>query len=147
MDFIQGNQNIESFFGLLPADWQEAIVPYWMDYTDSSFLYILMENNEIIGGGLEFTKPSPEMLSHFQLAQSYFQKGYNYLGYIWINESHRGKGLGLFWLENLIKLKPNQKFWLSIEEYSLHSFYEKTYFKLVQHLRSDEGEEWIMIRE
>jgi diamine N-acetyltransferase len=137
----------ERFFDILPADWQEEIVPFWPAYRQTARIYTLETEPEILGGGIVFASVSPDTKWYEQEAQSWFDKKYLYIGFLWIAEKHRGKSLGSKWLSELRKLFPRQKFWLSIEEAGLMDFYKKNGFRIVKRIHRDEGEEWIMVKE
>ena len=54
--------NFTSFFKILPKDWQEGIVPFWENYKETTKGYLLIDNNQIIAGGLVFSSCPPDML-------------------------------------------------------------------------------------
>jgi hypothetical protein len=143
--FKECSQNPERFFSSLPADWQEGIIPFWNAYQHSARVFILESSTELLGGGIVFSTPSPDTHPHFQQqAQRWFDEGYLYVGFLWISEQHRDKQLGSAWLQSLFRLFPQQKFWLSIEEFRLASFYLRNGFSLVQHVSLGESEEWVL---
>ena len=59
-------------------------------------------------------------------------KGYLYVGFIFVIEERRQQNLGSIWLDNLKKMYPNQKFWLTIEDLKLDTFYVKNGFKRIK---------------
>jgi len=136
-----------AFFDILPEDWQESIVPFWANYEKNTRVFVLEENQKIVGGGLVFSTPSPDTKVYENLALTYFDSGYLYIGFLWISEEKRGLGLGSFWLQELFAQFPLQKFWLSIEETSLQNFYEKFGFKTIQSIELEQSTDWIMIRD
>lgn len=117
------------FFNILPLDWQETILPFWEIYKDSTKCYLLLENEKPIAGGLVFYKCPPDMLYAEEEANVWFNKGYLYLGFIYVLEERRGQNLGSFWLSKLKDKFPQQKYWLTIEDLGLHSFYAKNGFR------------------
>lgn len=144
--FNEIRESTMDFFNLLPLDWQETIVPFWNQYSDSSRIYVLLKKGKIIGGGIVFTKASPDMIANVNIADKYYKLGYHYLGYIWISEAQRGKGLGQYWLERLFQENPNQSYWLSIEDLNLEAFYQKSGFYLNETIKNQECKEWILVR-
>jgi len=143
MDFSTSLFPDKDFFDLLPLDWKESITPYWKDYKNSSEIYTLSENNKLIGGGIVFTKTTPDMMYSKDYSDAWFKKGYAYIGFLWINENYRGQQLGSKWLDLLFKKNPNQKFWLSVEDHGLVDFYKRNNFILVdEHFH--EQKEWIL---
>lgn len=135
------------FFSILPDDWKEAILPFWNDLKSTTNGYILEENSQIIAGGLVFSTCPPDMKYAEKEAKFWFQNGYLYVGFIYVIPEKRGQNLGSFWLENLKKIYPNQKYWLTIEDLSLHRFYVKNGFKKTKSLQNDGHEEVIYIFE
>lgn len=131
------------FFNILPQDWQDEIVPHWSRYKESSDIYILIENDEIIGGGIIFSTCPPDIDYYRDEAQQWFNDGYLYLGFIWIAENKRNMNLGSFWLDELKKQNLNQSYWLLIEEEHLHRFYQKNDFTLIKTIVNDHNPEWL----
>jgi len=142
--FIEDSKNISSFFSILPQDWQEEIVPVWNQYKNTTKVYLLLKEKETVGGGLVFTDVSPDMKSHIDIANYYFDLNLFYLGFIWINEKYRGLGYGIFWLNQLLQENTRQGYWLSIEDKSLQPFYEKVGFELKEQYLNGGEKEWIM---
>ncbi len=132
------------FFAILPTDWQEDIVPVWGDYKNNTQIYVLEENNTVIGGGMVFSTLPPDLQTVPEIAEKYYQKGLLYLAFIWVNETHRKKGLGSFWLTQLQKQHPTQGFWLTIDDIKLKAFYENLGFKLREKFLNNGHEEWVM---
>ena len=132
-----------AFFKILPKDWQEGIVPFWEDYKKTTKGYLLIDTNTIIAGGLLFSKCPPDMLYAHEEAASWINKGYLYVGYIYVIEARRHQNLGTIWLHELKKQYPNQKFWLTIEDLKLDAFYVKNGFKRIKSLDNNGVEEVI----
>ena len=141
--FKKLESNPHLFFDILPPDWQEEIVPFWDDYKNSSCIYIIENNDVIIGGGIVFSKCPPDLLYFEEEANAWFDQNYQYLGYIWIAEDMRNQNLGSFWLNKLKELNPKQNYWLLIEEEHLHRFYQKNDFILTQSIEHKESVEWL----
>lgn len=142
--FVSATNCPDYFFSILPKDWRNDIAPLWNDYKNTSSIYILKENNNILGGGIIFSKVSPDLEWCKLEAQKWFDKGFLYLAFIWIDEKHRNKKLGSKWLAEVQKKYLNQKFWLTIEDINLKSFYKKNGFKLVKSIINENQEEWIL---
>ena len=143
--FREITEEPERFFSILPADWQEGIVPQWSAYAHSSSIFILETSAEILGGGIVFSKPSPDCQpSYLVEAQEWFDRGYLYIGFVWISERHRDKQLGSKWLQQLCKSMPAQNFWLTIEDVKLSSFYQRNGFELIREVALDYAPEWVM---
>ncbi|MCH4553731.1 GNAT family N-acetyltransferase [Aestuariibaculum lutulentum] len=136
---------VRSFFSILPRDWQESILPLWEDYKSSTECFVLNEANEIVAGGLVFTKCPPDMLYVKHEADFWFEAGYKYLGFIYVSESRRGQNLGSYWLNSLKEMYPETKFWLTIEDLNLHHFYVKNGFLYVKTLHHGEQKEGLYL--
>jgi len=132
---------IDSYFDILPLDWQETIVPFWKDLETSTKAYVLIDDNQIIAGGLVFSQCPPDMLYAKDEAKTWISKGYLYLGFIYVIEERRHQNLGSIWLDNLKKMFPKQKYWLTIEDLKLDAFYTKNGFKRMKSLYNNGNEE------
>ncbi len=129
------------FFSMLPKDWQGTIVPFWEDLKASTQLYVLTEQDAIAVGGLVFSKCPPDMMYYEKEANQWFEKGYLYLGFIYVDETKRNKNLGSLWLDNIKKLFPNKGFWLTIEDEYLHKFYSRNGFEKVATIKNEDLQE------
>ena len=121
--------NPKMFFEMLPQDWQEHIVPYWENLKVTSQLFVLVENGKVLAGGLVFSKCPPDMMYYESEANTWFKKGYLYLGYIFVDEAQRNRKLGSLWLDKIKEVFPTNGLWLSIEDVNLHKFYIKNGFR------------------
>ena len=134
------------FFDTLPNDWQEVIVPYWKGLKGSTQIYVLTEDREIVAGGLVFSKCPPDMMYYEREAQKLFEKGYLYLGFIFVDETKRNRSLGSLWLEMIKQKYPKNGFWLAIEDENLHKFYIRNGFEKVATVnREDLSQESIYV--
>jgi GNAT superfamily N-acetyltransferase len=144
---LEGNP--DTFFAILPKDWSDEIKPYWNSYKDTSTIYVVKQNKAIFGGGILFNKPSPDMYDYnFDTKtkmQSWFDKGFGYFAYFYILPEYRNKGLGHFWINQLLKLHKSKGLFLSIEDKSLIAFYEKAGFKISDEIDFEGGREWVMV--
>lgn len=131
------------FLKILPQDWQDEIVPFWNDFKDSSQVYVIEENEHIIGGGIIFSKPPPDLENFKEEAQQWFNNGFLYIGFLWIDEDKRNQNLGSFWLEELKRKHPEQNYWLLIEEERLHRFYQKNGFLLNKTVEHPKNPDWL----
>ncbi|MFG6686426.1 GNAT family N-acetyltransferase [Mariniflexile sp. HNIBRBA6329] len=138
---------IADFFKILPEDWQEGIMPFWETYKKTTKCYVLIENNQIMAGGLVFSTCPPDMLYAVEEANSWFRKGYLYLGFIYVLEEKRGRNLGSLWLNELKKMHSKQNYWLTIEDLNLDTFYAKNGFNYVKSLYNDGVEEGLYVYE
>jgi GNAT superfamily N-acetyltransferase len=132
------------FFSILPEEWRESIEPFWPAYRDSARIFVLESGEEVLGGGIVFSSVSPDTEVYRAEAQSWFDRGHLYIGFLWIDEKYRGQGLGSRWLTKLKEQFPRQKWWLSIEDFGLAAFYERSGFRGVKKVEGTYGEEWIM---
>lgn len=137
----------ERFFGVLPDDWREGIAPYWHKYEESTNVYVLEKENRIAGGGLVFSTPAPDTLTYKEEAEHWFDQGYLYIGFLWIDEQFRNQRLGSYWLRQLFARDQSQRFWLAIEEEDLAAFYQKNGFYVKKTIHPGSSMEWIMLRD
>lgn len=143
--FRELKNNPQHFFEILPQDWQDEIVPFWDNIKNEAKIYIIEEETTIIGGGMVFYK-SPPNFDYFETEATYwFNKGYLYLGFIWIDEQRRNNNLGSFWLNQLKSQNPQQKFFLLTEEDYLQHFYEKNSFTQIKSVNNGDLLEWLYI--
>jgi hypothetical protein len=145
IQFSNATESPEQFFNMLPDDWQILIVPYWESYKDDAKIYVLKENDEVVAGGLVFSKSLPDMSDFEKSLQYLFSEGYLYLGFIWVPLDKRNRQLASQWLTLLKNQDPNQKYWLTIEEPWLKHFYEKNGFKLIKESDGTEDKEWLYV--
>jgi GNAT superfamily N-acetyltransferase len=145
--FEEITDHAQAFFDILPPDWQEGIVPYWSEYKKSAQIMVLKKNGTILGGGIIFSSISPDTKIYADLAQSWFDRGCLYIGFLWIDEQFRNQKLGTKWLEEVFKLNLNQKYWLTIEEENLIRFYTQNQFRLIQKIELPEINEWLMAKD
>ncbi|MDD3723548.1 MAG: GNAT family N-acetyltransferase [Lutibacter sp.] len=143
IQFSNATESPEKFFNILPYDWQVLIVPHWESYKDAAKIYVLKENDEVVAGGLVFSKSLPDMSDFEQSLQYLFSEGYLYIGFIWVPEHKRNRNLASQWLTLLKNRNPNQKYWLTIEDAWLKHFYEKNGFKLIKESNDTNEREWL----
>ncbi len=139
--------NCSDFFEILPIDWKESILPQWEIIKATTKGYLLVENQEIIAGGLVFYKCPTDMLYAIDEANKWINRGYLYLGFIYVIEERRHQNLGSVWLNELKKMNPEQSYWLTIEDLKLDAFYKINDFKKIKTLFNDNQEEWLYVYE
>lgn len=142
--FKETTRTPERFFSLLPADWREAIAPHWPGYADTARIFTLEKDGELLGGGILFSTPAPDLLAYGEEARRWFDAGYLYIGFLWIAEAHRGRQLGSLWLQKLRERFPGQQFWLSVDDFSLRAFYERNGFRMIKKIELSSGPEWAL---
>lgn len=149
LNFVDITDQAQAFFDIIPHDWQEDIVPYWPEYrlNERAKVMALIKNQVIIGGGIIFSSTSPDDDMDAGFAQSWFDQGYLYIGFLWIEKTFRNQKLGSLWLKNVFELDLNQKYWLTIEEENLIDFYVKNQFRLIQNIDDPDAREWLMVKE
>ena len=138
MKFENFTSKAQLFFETLPNDWQETIIPFWEELKQTTQVYVLVEDHVIVAGGLIFSKCPPDMMYYENEAKKWFQKGYLYLGFIYVDETKRNRNLGSLWLDNVKKEYPKNGFWLAIEDENLDKFYVRNGFKKVATVKNVE---------
>jgi diamine N-acetyltransferase len=146
LKFVGLNSSPELFFSILPVDWKDSIQPVWKDYLFSSDIIAVMYNKEIIAGGIIFSSVSPDMLENYKIAEHWLNLGYKYLAYLFVTPKYQKLGIGTFWLKEIFKKFPSQKFFLTIEDYMLKDFYISNNFKLISELETKEGKNWLLAK-
>jgi GNAT superfamily N-acetyltransferase len=139
MEIKNYTDKAQSFFKMLPKDWQENIIPFWDELKASTQVYVLMDNGALVAGGLLFSKCPPDMLYYKKEADKWFKKGYIYLGFIYVDETKRNQNLGSLWLDKVKELYPNNGFWLSIEDEKLHKFYTRNQFEKIATVKNQDS--------
>jgi GNAT superfamily N-acetyltransferase len=143
--FKESDQNV--FFDLLPGDWKNEISPVWDQYSEKASIYLLEDKGEIRTGGIVFEVCPPDMSYNKKEAEKWLGKGYHYIGFVWVVEAFRNQQYGSKWLSELMVEHPKQKYWLTIEEEGLLSFYAKNKFRCVKTLQNGNNREWLLIYE
>ena len=148
MKLKEVNQRPNDYFKILPQDWQEIISTLWDKVKETSTIYAIVEEDSIIVGGIVFTEKIPEM-TKFELerGQPFFDRGYGYIGFLWVAENRRNEQLGTKWLSLLKGHNLKQGFWLTVEEEGLKKFYEKNGFKTIAQGGDKENMEWLCVYE
>jgi GNAT superfamily N-acetyltransferase len=130
------NTKASSFFAMLPKEWQDAILPYWESVKSTTQLYVLVDKGEITVGGLVFHQCPPDMIFYQDKASYWFDNGFLYLGFIYVEPSRRQQNLGSKWIDLIKSLYPKQGFWLSIEDEKLDKFYTKNNFEKLETVKN-----------
>jgi len=140
--YKEPEQNV--FFDLLPEDWKCEIATGWSQYSENASIYLLEMDGDIVAGGIVFEVCPPDMLYNKPEADKWLEKGYLYIGFVWVVEAKRNKKYGSEWLKSLVAEDPAQKYWLTIEEEGLSSFYSKNGFHFVKALKNGDETEWLL---
>jgi diamine N-acetyltransferase len=146
LKFAGLNNNPDLFFNILPDDWRESIQPVWKNYISTSEIMVVILNKEIIAGGIIFSSVSPDILNNKNIAEQWLNRGYKYLAYLFVNTKYQKLGIGTFWLKEVFKKFPSQKFFLTIEDFILIDFYQSNNFKLISEIETQEGKNWLLAR-
>lgn len=141
--YKEPDQNV--FFDLLPEDWKSEICPVWNQYSEMASIYLLEIDGNLVAGGIVFEVCPPDMLYNKPEADKWLEDGYLYIGFVWVVEAFRNKKYGSEWLNTLMAEHPGQKYWLTIDEEGLQSFYSKNGFQLVKALQNGNDTEWLLI--
>lgn len=132
------------FFDFLPGDWRDEIEPFWPEFEGKARIYCLEDGHQVVAGGIVFFDVSPDTQGYADIARSWFDKGFAYMGFIYVDETRRSQGLGSYWIEAVRALDPTQRFWLAIDEYGLSNFYRKLGFEVKQEVINNNQPEWIL---
>lgn len=146
LSLVERTEEPLPYFEILPADWREEIEPHWKALKEYTRIFTLEGNGMVYGGGLLFNQVSPDTEAYRGEAQLWFDKGYWYIGFLFVPEEFRNLKLGSLWLARILGYFPQQKFWLTVEEENLIKFYEKNGFKLEKSIELPGIKEWLLIR-
>jgi GNAT superfamily N-acetyltransferase len=148
MKFEAINYRHAEFFAMMPPDWQEIINKIWDKVKETSTIYAIVEEGAILAGGIVFTELLSEMTEfELELGRPFYDLGYGYIGFLWVDENRRNEQLGSKWLSLLKKQNIKQGFWLTIEEAGLKKFYEKNGFRTIAESEDKESMEWLCVYE
>ena len=139
------SDSAEKFINILPEDWQAQLHTIPKAIIKSSKTFILESDTGILAGGLIFSKILPEMAGYRDEAVHWYTSNYLYIGYLWVPKEYRNLKMGSKWLSELKSRYPEQKFWLTIEDYNLKFFYEKNQFRFIKKLDIEKSDEWLMV--
>lgn len=128
-NFKKYKSNPFDFFNLLPEDWREVLLPIWEKHHLAAEVYVLLNENKIVAGGIVFKEYTEDMVCFKEDAISLLNSGSLYIGYVYVIEAERGKDLGSRWLKSIKNEFSNTNFWLTIEEEGLKGFYKKNNFE------------------
>ena len=76
------------------------------------------------------------MIFYQDKASYWFDNGFLYLGFIYVEPSRRQQNLGSKWIDLIKSLYPKQGFWLSIEDEKLDKFYTKNNFEKLETVKN-----------
>ena len=145
MSFVELTQTPDRFFNILPEDWSVEIAPVWHQYAPTgSRIFGMIENEEVVAGGIVFTTVSPDTKGYEAIAQRWFDAGYLYIAFLFVSPEARGRGLGSHWVTELRKHMQGQHFWLAIEDANLVKFYEPLGFVVKESVDNEGTQEWLL---
>jgi GNAT superfamily N-acetyltransferase len=134
----------DRFFSILPKDWSVEIAPFWDAYANTARIFGVQENDQIVAGGIVFSTVSPDTRGYEHEAQSWYDRGYLYIAFLFVSPEKRGKGLGSFWMNEVRKILPGQSFWLAVEDKDLVNFYQPLGFRVEKQVNNVGAVEWIL---
>ncbi|MFI8606475.1 GNAT family N-acetyltransferase [Cellulophaga baltica] len=134
----------DTFFDMLPLDWQDALKLVWDKVSGTSDIVVLKEEGAILAGGIIFKEMTADMQLFKKEAEELLASNSYYIGYLWVIEARRGENLGSLWLQLIQQQYSNNSFWLTIEEEGLKQFYEKNGFSLFLEKENNTEKEWLL---
>lgn len=144
--FEDCTEHPEVFFRILNEEWSEEINDLWPDYVDSSHVFVLTNEEKVVAGGIVFSKPTPDTFEYFDRAQKWFDLGYRYIGFVYVEPKERNQKLGTIWMNKIIEHLHPIPCWLAVDDPDLLNFYIKLGFKVAEEIIPSSGvKEWIMI--
>jgi diamine N-acetyltransferase len=150
LEFVDISTNPDAFFQFITKEWADSIAPIWDAYKNDANIFALMQNTNILAGGIVFKNISPDVAHYskdlINLLSNFFSNNYLYIAYLYVSESERGKGLGVLWLNHVFNYFPNVHFMLTVEDENLLPFYKKIGFIVYKIIAFENHNEWLLIR-
>ncbi len=142
VDFPQGQWEFskwqgspDRFLAAMPEDWQADFLLYLETCTERMELYAISDDDQIMAGGAVLKGLPPDMELFEKETRRFVEKGYLYIGFLFVDAAHRGQNIGSSWLKHLFKALEGQGFWLTVEDPGLIKFYEKNGFRWIGTLK------------
>jgi GNAT superfamily N-acetyltransferase len=145
--FLKWEGPLDSFTAAMPDDWPPYFQQCIAESRDAMELFVITEKDRIVAGGMVFEGLPADMQVFDDDVRLYIEKGYLYIGYLFVDQAHRGKQLGSLWLTCIKGLYGGKGFWLTVEEPGLREFYEKNGFTWVKSLEKEGDSEELLLRE
>ena len=135
------------FLAMLPSDWRAGLEASLCEPRCGGHVWVLYEQHEIRVGGALFDYIPLDMHFYARQAQVRAASGQKYVGYVWVDSMHRGRGWGQRWMNAVIAMHPKTPLWLSVEDLTLCTFYRQTGFECCEAVNGADGPEWILSNE
>lgn len=133
------------FLALLPGDWRDPLEQWMRHHPGEPRFHVLRDDGKLLAGGALFNSVPPEMHAFEAQARDWLERGFGYLGFIWVIPSHRGQGLGSRWLLEMLASGLRAGYWLTVEEEKLVEFYRRCGFRSLGEIPGDSGPEWLLL--
>lgn len=127
--FLKWEGSLDEFLTGMPEEWRLDFCMYLENSVDRMELFTITEQGHILGGGMLFKGLPPEMKIFEKEVEPFVERGYLYIGFLFVVPEYRGQNIGSTWLGCIKTLYGDKGFWLTVEEPGLVSFYEKSGFK------------------
>ncbi len=143
--FLKWEGPLEEFVAAMPEDWWPDFQLYLEDSRDSMELFTITDYDQIVAGGMVL-EALPREMKVFEIeAAPFIEKGYLYIGFLFVIPEYRRRNLGSAWLSCVKALYATKGFWLTLEEPGLREFYEKNGFRWVGTLKQGGLSEELMV--
>lgn len=136
VDFQQGQRRFmrwqgppDQFLAAMPEDWRADFHLYLESCANRMELFVITDNGQIIAGGIVMNGLPPEMKLFEKDIKPFIEKGYLYIGFLFVATEYRKQNIGSTWLSHIMKMFGTQGFWLTVEDPGLITFYEKNGFR------------------
>lgn len=154
VDFHQGQRQFmqwqgapDQFLAAMPEEWRADFRLYLESCADRMELFVITDNGQIIAGGIVMNGLPPEMKRFEKDIKHYIEKGYLYIGFLFVATEYRKQNIGSTWLRHITEAFDTQGFWLTVEDVGLIEFYEKNGFGWKGTLTQDQLSEELLVFE
>lgn len=143
--FLKWEGPMDKFVAAMPEDWQPDFEQYLKSSRDHMELFAITDDDQIVAGGIVFEGLPSEMKIFEVEVDSFIEKGYRYIGFLFVVPEHRKQNLGSTWLYCVKAMQGTNGFWLTVEEPGLREFYEKNGFRWMGTLKKGRLSEELMV--
>lgn len=144
---MQWQGGADQFLTAMPEEWRADFQLYMESCADRMELFVITDDRKIIAGGIVMNGLPPEMKRFEKDIKHCIEKGYLYIGYLFVATEYRKQNIGSTWLRHITETFDTQGFWLTVEDARLIEFYEKNGFRWTGTLTQDQLSEELLVFE
>ncbi|MER3374609.1 MAG: GNAT family N-acetyltransferase [Allomuricauda sp.] len=137
----------DRFLEAMPENWWADFHFYQEHSKDCMELFVMTEQDKIVAGGIVMEGLPPDMKIFEKRVGPFIEKGYLYIGFLFVVKEYRGQDIGSTWLRCIKGVYGANGFWLTVEEPGLIGFYKKNGFRWEESLTQGQRSEELLIFE